>query len=193
MSTINIKGMELAPNDKQAAIVTSVYNDDAYSLDLTSKILDENQCEEVILENELKPYSIPPKAKSFNNLIGEVNNDLKIIGFLGFKEKKCFWMVQCVKCGKFSIREHKSWLKKIRRKEIEFCRNCNDSCEINTYKTIEKFRQFKNNKKSKLKLKPKLKPKLKTRLKPKFNGIPSKLKIIHDMNKLFKNYKVEEK
>ncbi len=113
--TISIKGMELEPNDRQAAIVTSVYDDGSYSLDLTSKILTSEKYEEMLFDEPIQPYSIIPKVGPFKNILGDVNKKLKVVGFLGFHYKRCFWMIHCKRCKKYSIREHSVWVKKKRR------------------------------------------------------------------------------
>jgi len=43
---------------------------------------------------------------------------------------RAFWMVQCVDCKKYSIREHDSLLKKRIFDKLDFCFACNDKRDI---------------------------------------------------------------
>lgn len=163
-NTISIRGLELRPNGKQAAIVTSVHNYEGYSLDLTSRILDKEQYEQVILDEPLCPYAILPKSKSFHNLIGRGNRKIRVVGFLGFRDKRCFWMVQCEKCEKYSIRESKVWIHKDKKNQDEFCYNCDSKKERNVSKMVNQFKEEPIKR---------------------FKGKPKRLKILGDISKIF--------
>jgi len=201
-NTVNVRGRELSPFNRQAAIVTSIYDDGSYSLDLTSKELSNDEYEKVILEEPLEPYAIKPKVKSFIDLTGETNNKLEVVGFLGFKYNRCFWMIRCFNCGKYSIREHNTWLERVKKTRRDFCYHCDDIEEITTSKMIKDFEEKHVKKvKEKVKVKEKgitlklSKVKLVERLAKESKRIkrelPPKLAIVSEMAKMFANYNIK--
>ena len=189
-NTLTIRGREVSPSGRQAAIVTSVYDDGSYSLDLTSRILDKEEYEKVILEKPLTPYAIEPKSKSFKTFIGRINNRLRVVGFLGVYGEKFYWMVKCTKCNKYSIREGMSWNEKFKKNEKEFCYNCEDRNERSASKMVNKFKDKCADKKIANHNRRENKNRVNKPIK-RFSGTPSKLGILKSMSDLFADYVVK--
>ena len=138
--TVTIKGMELSPINKLASMITSPYKDDQYSLAENSRLLTKGECYKTIFKYPLTPYSIPPKTNSFKNFTGISNGRVVVTGYLGFINGRAFWMVQCVDCKKYSIRDHDALLKKRIFNKLDFCFACNDKKDIEKLRKINELK-----------------------------------------------------
>ncbi len=140
--TVTIKGMELSPIDRLAAMITSPYVDDQYSLEENSRLLTKGECYKTSFKYPLTPYSIPPKSDSFENFTGSTNGKILVTGYLGLMDGRGFWMVQCVECKKYSIREHDTLSKKRYYDKLDFCFSCNKKSDIKKLIKINKLKRI---------------------------------------------------
>lgn len=124
--TITIKGTERVPVDKTASLVTTPASQHYYKV--PKKITGNFQS----WDAPPPMYDKPPKIYQGENLIGTKRGMVEIVGYYGSNKvlKTSQWVARCA-CGRYELRNGKSWRKGLKNNKKDCCSFCNHTQRMN--------------------------------------------------------------